>query len=188
MADYGQTDKVIVDIITLDSESCAPCQYMVEAVKRIAPEFEGIIEWREHSIKQLSAVTFMNALMVKNLPTICIDGKIAFTSQIPPRQELIAAIQKRINQKLRLRIREKKAEVLILGNSEEECAGLEESVRTGMLELGVELEVKRIIGEDQIRSYGISRSPAMLIVDYKVKSQGSTPSPEVVREWIKEVM
>jgi uroporphyrinogen decarboxylase len=188
MADYGQTDKVIVDIITLDSESCAPCQYMVEAVKRIAPEFEGIIEWREHSIKQLSAVTFMNALMVKNLPTICIDGKIAFTSQIPPRQELIAAIQKRINQKLRLRIREKKAEVLILGNTEEECAGLEDSVRTGMLELGVELQVKKITGEEQIRSYGISRSPAVLIVDYKVKSQGSFPSHEVVKEWIKEVM
>jgi len=43
MKDYGQSDKVIVDIITLDSESCAPCQYMVEAVKKIAPHFEGIV-------------------------------------------------------------------------------------------------------------------------------------------------
>ncbi|MBE9510800.1 MAG: uroporphyrinogen decarboxylase family protein, partial [Bacteroidetes bacterium] len=43
MADYGKADKVIVDIITLDSESCAPCQYMVEAVKNVAPEFEGIV-------------------------------------------------------------------------------------------------------------------------------------------------
>ena len=25
MKDYGQSDKVIVDVITLDSESCAPC-------------------------------------------------------------------------------------------------------------------------------------------------------------------
>ena len=188
MADYGQADKVIVDIITLDSESCAPCQYMVESVKNIAPEFEGIIEWREHSIKKFKAVTFMNAMMVKNLPTICIDGKIAFTSKIPPKQELIDTIQKRINKKLRMKIREKKAEVLILGETEEECATLETSVKSGMAELGVSLELKKVIGKEKIRAYGVTRSPAMLIVDYKVKIQGTTPNPEVVKEWIKEVM
>jgi hypothetical protein len=88
MKDYGQSDKVIVDVITLDSESCAPCQYMVEAVKKITPHFEGIVEWREHAIKKLEAVTFMSSLMVKNIPTICIDGKIAFVSQIPPKQDI----------------------------------------------------------------------------------------------------
>ncbi len=188
MADYGHADKVVVDIITLDSESCAPCQYMVEAVKNIAPEFDGIIEWREHSIKKFKAVTFMNAMMVKNLPTICIDGKIAFTSIIPPKQELIDVIQKRINKKLRMKIKAKKAEVLILGKTEEECAGLETSVKSGMTELGVKLEIRKIIGEEEIKAYGISRSPALLLVDYKVKTQGGSPNPEVVKEWIKEVM
>ena len=101
MKDYGQSDKVIVDIITLDSESCAPCQYMVEAVKRVAPQFEGVVEWREHAIKKMEAVTFMSSLMVKNIPTICVDGKIAFVSKIPPKGDLIAAIQKRINEKLK---------------------------------------------------------------------------------------
>ncbi|MFY9153153.1 MAG: hypothetical protein WAO52_14145 [Prolixibacteraceae bacterium] len=51
MCDYGQSDKVIVDIGTLDSESCTPCQYMVEAVKRVAPHFEGVVEWWGHPIK-----------------------------------------------------------------------------------------------------------------------------------------
>jgi len=188
MADYGQADKVIVDIITLDSESCAPCQYMVESVKNIAPEFDGIIEWREHSIKKFKAVTFMNAMMVKNLPTICIDGKIAFTSKIPPKQELIDTIQKRINQKLRMKIRQKKAEVLILGKTEEACARLESSIKSSMDELGVHLDVKKIIGEKEIRAYGISRSPAMMLVDYKIKSQGSLPNQEVIKEWVKELM
>ncbi|MEN8157579.1 MAG: uroporphyrinogen decarboxylase family protein [Bacteroidota bacterium] len=188
MADYGQSDKVIVDIITLDSESCAPCQYMVESVQNIAPEFEGIIEWREHSIKKFKAVTFMNALMVKNLPTICIDGKIAFTSKIPPKQELIETIQQRINKKLRMKIRAKRAEVLILGKTEEECSELEASVKSGMTELGVSLDLKKIVGEEEMRSYGISRSPALMVVDYKVKTQGGSPNSEVVKEWIKEVM
>lgn len=130
----------------------------------------------------------MNAMMVKNLPTICIDGKIAFTSKIPPKQELIDTIQKRINRKLKMRIREKKAEVLILGKTEEECQELEGSVKSGMTELGVKLETRKIIGEKEIQAYGISRTPALLMVDYKVKSQGGSPNPAVVKEWIKEVM
>jgi len=93
MSDYGKTDKVIVDIITLDSEACAPCQYMVEAVQNVAPHFEGIVEWREHKIKRHESVQFMTSLMVKNIPTICIDGVITFVSRIPPKEELVAAIQ-----------------------------------------------------------------------------------------------
>jgi uroporphyrinogen decarboxylase len=188
MAEYGKADKVIVDIITLDSESCAPCQYMVESVQKIAPEFEGIIEWREHSIKKFKAVTFMNALMVKNLPTICIDGKIAFTSKIPPKQELIDAIQKRINTKLRMKIRQKHAEFLIFGKTEEECLAMEERALAGMEELGVHMEVRKVVGEEALKSYGIYKTPSIMVVDYRIKSHGTEPSQDVVKEWIKEVM
>ena len=84
MSHYGRADRVIVDIITLDSEACAPCQYMVEAVQKIAPEFDGIVEWREHKIKYRESIVFMTSLLVKNVPTICIDGQITFVSRIPP--------------------------------------------------------------------------------------------------------
>jgi len=57
-----------------------------------------------------------------------------------------------------------------------------------MDELGVHLDVKKIIGEKEIRAYGISRSPAMMLVDYKIKSQGSLPNQEVIKEWVKELM
>lgn len=59
LADYGQAEKVIVDVITLDSEGCAPCQYMVEAVKSIVPLFNGLVIWREHKIKEKESVEFM---------------------------------------------------------------------------------------------------------------------------------
>src|SRR6056297_2602975 len=134
MKDYGQAEKVIVDIITLDSESCAPCQYMVEAVKRVAPHFEGVVEWREHAIKKMDAVTFMSSLMVKNIPTICIDGKIAFVSQIPPERELVAAIQKRINEKLRLKIKSKRSEILVFGDEEEQRSEIYENIRRALTE------------------------------------------------------
>jgi len=96
LPDYAREPNVIVDVITLDSSSCAPCQYMVESVKAVAPEFEGIVEWREHKIKYHESLVFMASLMVRNVPTICIDGQITFVSRIPGRDELIEAIQKRI--------------------------------------------------------------------------------------------
>jgi MtaA/CmuA family methyltransferase len=187
MNDYGQSDKVIVDIITLDSESCAPCQYMVEAVKRVAPHFEGVVEWREHAIKRMEAVTFMSSLMVKNIPTICIDGKIAFVSKIPPQNLLIQAIQQRINEKLKLKIKSKKSEILILGESAEMCAGMLEKVNQAITELGKEVTVTILTDPDQMASFGIVKGPAFVSVSYKLKSENSDPSLDVVKEWIKEL-
>ncbi|HJX72089.1 MAG TPA: uroporphyrinogen decarboxylase family protein [Bacteroidales bacterium] len=187
MKDYGNAGKVIVDIITLDSESCAPCQYMVEAVKNIAPHFEGVVEWREHAIKKMEAVTFMNSLMVKNIPTICIDGKIAFVSKIPPKNELVAAIQKRINEKLKLIITSRNAEILIIGSSEEECMPARENMSQAIKETGKNLKVRTATDEETRLSFGVTRTPAIVITEHKIKSQGEVPKVEIIREWLKEL-
>ncbi len=187
MKDYGQSDKVIVDIITLDSESCAPCQYMVEAVKKIAPHFEGIVEWREHAIKQMAGVTFMASLMVKNIPTICIDGKISFVSQIPPKNELIAAIQKRINEKIKLKILSKKGEFLVFGKDEEEIRVIKSRISTAFLQTGKNIDVQYYIGQEKLSEYGILQTPTVILKKYTMKSQGKVPSVDVITEWLKEV-
>ena len=187
MKDYGQSDKVIVDIITLDSESCAPCQYMVEAVKRVAPHFEGVVEWREHSIKKMESVSFMSSLLVKNIPTICIDGKIVFVSQIPPQSQLIDAIQKRIYEKLKLKIKSKRSEILILGETEEKCREMTRRVKRGIAELGKNTAVSLITNKDQMDLFGIRKGPAVIIVNYKLKSEVSMPSLDVIKEWLKEL-
>jgi len=187
MSDYGKAEKVIVDVITLDSEACAPCQYMVEAVKRVAPEFEGIVEWREHKIKHPDSVQFMTSLMVKNVPTICIDGKIAFVSQIPPKEELVAAIRRRIFEKLHYKIKAKKGELLVLGKTAEECAALKAGIQKAVRELGTDIPVIEITDEKRIWSYGISRTPAVVAVQYKIKAEGQQPHTVALKEWIKEL-
>lgn len=188
MSQYGLADKVIVDIITLDSEACAPCQYMVEAVKNIMPQFNEIVEWREHKIKHPDSIQFMTSLMVKNIPTICIDGKITFVSRIPPKEELIIAIQKRIFEKLRYKIRTKKGSVLILGRSKEECAQIRPIVDQAIYELGVDSPVIEVTEEKEILSYGVLHTPAIVIAHYKVKAENSIPTLPIVKEWIKETL
>lgn len=188
LAEYGQTEKVIIDIITLDSESCAPCQYMVEAIKNIAPHFEDLVEWREHSIKNLDGVTFMSSLFVKNIPTICIDGKISFVSQIPPKQDLIKAIQKRINEKMRLRIKEKHGKIVLCG-SDAEVKELGEKAKRAVLELGAQLEIETISKEKAAALYGVSQFPAWINIRNRIKSEGNTDIPiEVMKEWIKALL
>lgn len=189
MADYGATDKVVVDIITLDSEACAPCQYMVDAVRKVAPEFEGIVEWREHKIKYRESLVLMTSLMVRNVPTICIDGQITFVSRIPPRDELIAAIQKRINEKFRMKIAQKKGAIYILGPANDKSKELRERIELAILELGADVNVEQITDQDVIYSYGVApiQTPAVVTARYQIKSTRTLPEVAAIKEWIKDI-
>ncbi|MFP4381355.1 MAG: uroporphyrinogen decarboxylase family protein [Candidatus Sumerlaeia bacterium] len=188
MHEYGLTDHVIVDIITLDSEGCAPCQYMVEAVKNIAPEFDGIVKWREHKIKYKESLVFMTSLMVKNIPTICIDGQITFVSRIPARDELVRAIQDRIYEKLRMRIRRKRSTITVLGDDSEKTRKVAEQVEKAIKELGSDMVVQQESNEDEIKSFGIlpSQTPAIVITSHQLKAAGQVPELSVIKEWIKD--
>ncbi len=94
---HWQNDKVVVDIITLDSASCAPCQYMVEAVKYASVDFGDKVIVNEHKIKDIDGIRMMMALGVQNVPTTCINGKVSFISQIPRKTEIIKAIENALN-------------------------------------------------------------------------------------------
>jgi len=186
MSDYGQSDKVIIDIITLDSEACAPCQYMVEAVKAIVPEFKNLVEWHEHKVKEPDAIKMMSSLYVRNIPTICIDGQIKFVSIIPPKEELIAAIHDRIKEKFAIKIKYNTGKVLLLGDkNSEKFKLLDENIKVALKELGSSVEYKQINDELEIRKYGVFSTPAIVTEKYNIKSEGKVSEKNVVREWIK---
>ncbi|MBN1132391.1 MAG: thioredoxin family protein [Bacteroidales bacterium] len=89
---HWSEEKVVIDVVTLDSASCAPCQYMVNAVRKAVEKFGDRAVFREYSIKEKEGVRMMHTLGVMQLPTIVIDGNISFISQIPP----VAKIEERI--------------------------------------------------------------------------------------------
>jgi uroporphyrinogen decarboxylase len=187
LTDYGKADRIVVDVITLDSEACAPCQYMVEAVKAVLPHFGTLVVVREHKIKEKESVEFMMAMMVKNVPTICIDGKIKFISLIPTQEELIAAIQERINEKFNLRLRQKKNRILVLGAGCDRCLQTLENVQKARKELGSTVEVVHISNEQEIYRFGVISTPAVVVSREQVKCTGRVPSVEVIKEWLKDL-
>lgn len=97
LEDHWQEGKVIIDIITLDSASCAPCQYMVEAVNKAVSAYGDQVVVSEHKIKEVDGIRMAMALGVQNLPTTCINGKVAFISQIPPRTAIVSMVDKALN-------------------------------------------------------------------------------------------
>ena len=188
LKDYGHSEKVIIDIITLDSEGCAPCQYMVEAVKAVIPFFGDLVEWREHKIKHKESVEFMMAMMIKNIPTIAIDGQIKFVSIIPKREELIAAIQERINEKFRLYLKARHNKIIVLDKGDEKSRTVVENVKKALKELGSNAELVQVTDQTQFRNYGVASAPAVLIERRVVKSVGRVPSVDIVKEWLKDLV
>jgi uroporphyrinogen decarboxylase len=89
---YAALPHVHVDVITLDSASCAPCQYMMEAVHRAVAAVGRQVVVKEHRIATREGIAAMQKLGVKNIPAICIDGQAAFVSLIPDQRTLVARI------------------------------------------------------------------------------------------------
>jgi uroporphyrinogen decarboxylase len=94
LPDYHGARAVVLDVITLDSTSCAPCQYMMEAVEKAADAAMVKVWINEHKIKVREGIGMMVKLGVKNLPTICINGEPTFASIIPDQTPLVKAIEK----------------------------------------------------------------------------------------------
>ena len=99
--DYDALDHVVVDVITLDSATCAPCQYMMDAAERAAAEIgEGVVV-HEHKITRREGLGMFCRLDAGHVPTICIDGEPTFKSIIPDGPQLVRAITERLEAKTR---------------------------------------------------------------------------------------
>lgn len=93
LPDYAAEKQVIVDCITLDSVSCAACQYTMEAVMTAAAPLGDRIKVIEHKIKEKEGVACMMKLGATNVPTIIVDGEIKYVSILPDNAELTACFE-----------------------------------------------------------------------------------------------
>ncbi len=75
--------------------------------------------------------------------------------------------------------------VQILGTGCPKCERLAQMVETMTKELGTQAEVIKVSDINEIMSMGVMMTPALLI-DGETKSAGRLPSPNELREWLKE--
>jgi uroporphyrinogen decarboxylase len=94
MPDYAHLQRPLVEVFTLDSDSCAACGYMLGAVQRAVHEIGMPIEIVEYKFTERANVARCMKLGVKNLPSIYINGQLKYSSIIPSNDELLAELKK----------------------------------------------------------------------------------------------
>ena len=93
LPDYAHLEKPLVEVFTLDSATCAACTYMMGAANVAKEAFGDQIDMVEYKFTQKENIARCKKMGVKNLPAIYINGELKFSSIIPSREELDAAIR-----------------------------------------------------------------------------------------------
>lgn len=98
MPDYKSLDHVLVEVVTIDSKTCAACGYMMKAATDAAEGLGDMVKVVERSMMYPENLSFMNEIGLKNAPSIVINGEIKHISLIPTvedlREEIKAAYSK----------------------------------------------------------------------------------------------
>jgi len=94
LPDYDHLDKPLIEVFTIDSDTCAACGYMVGAARRAGHFLAGKVEVVEHKLTQIENVARVKKMGIQHLPAILINGKLKFSSIIPTNQELVSEIEK----------------------------------------------------------------------------------------------
>lgn len=92
LPDYENLKKPLVEVFTLDSATCAACTYMMGAANEAKKNYGDKIDMVEYKFTEKENIARCMKMGIKNLPSIYINGKLAFSSIIPSREELEKAI------------------------------------------------------------------------------------------------
>ncbi|MBQ4061828.1 MAG: thioredoxin family protein [Christensenellaceae bacterium] len=94
LPDYDALTKPFVEAFTLDPATCAACTYMVAASDEAKAVFGDAIDYKVYKYTIKEDIARTKKMGVPNLPSLYINGKLAFQSIIPSKEELEAAIRK----------------------------------------------------------------------------------------------
>ncbi len=97
LPDYAHLERPLVEVFTLDSNSCAACGYMLVATQRAVTELAGQVDMVEYKATVPENIARMKAMGIANLPCIMINGELAFSSLIPSNRELLALLKAAID-------------------------------------------------------------------------------------------
>ena len=93
LPDYAALKKPLIEVFTLDSATCAACQYMWASASDAARHFGDRIDVIEYKYTTPENIARVRTMGVKQLPSIYINGKLKYSSIIPNQDELFQEIE-----------------------------------------------------------------------------------------------
>lgn len=94
--DYRNLHKPLIEVFTIDSDTCAACGYMAESVREMKKVLGDTIETVEYKFIEKENIARAKILGIKHLPCILINGELKFSSIIPSQEEFKKAITEKM--------------------------------------------------------------------------------------------
>lgn len=92
LPDYEHLERPLIEAFTLDAATCAACTYMVKAALLAKEEFGDKVDVMEYKYTIKEDIARTKKMGVEHLPSLYINGELKWSSIIPSREELLAAV------------------------------------------------------------------------------------------------
>lgn len=93
LPDYTRLPRPLVEVFTIDSDTCAACTYMFQSVMDAKDKYGDGIDVVEYKASaSLENIARARRMGIKQLPCIFINGQLKFSSIIPNREALDAEL------------------------------------------------------------------------------------------------
>jgi len=94
LPDYDNLQRPLIEVFTIDSDTCAACTYMFQSALDAKKKFgEGIDVVEYKTSASIENIVQAEKMSVTQLPSIYINGKLKFSSIIPSREALNKEIE-----------------------------------------------------------------------------------------------
>jgi uroporphyrinogen decarboxylase len=91
--DYTALERPMIEVFTIDSDTCAACTYMFRSAMDAKRTYGDGLDVVEYKATKLENIVRGKRMGIKQLPSIYINGKLAFESIIPGPKALNEAIE-----------------------------------------------------------------------------------------------
>ncbi|HOE17133.1 MAG TPA: uroporphyrinogen decarboxylase family protein [Syntrophorhabdaceae bacterium] len=92
--DYEHLERPLIEVFTLDSDTCAACTYMLKAAQRVVKEMAGQVDMVEYKFTKSENVARVVKMGITKLPSILINGELKYSSIIPNNEEFIVEVKR----------------------------------------------------------------------------------------------
>ena len=94
LPNYTSLSKPLIEVFTLDPETCAACTYMWRASQRIKEILGDKVDLVLYKITELETIARVKKMGIEKIPAIYINGDLKFSSIIPGQAEYLEEVNK----------------------------------------------------------------------------------------------
>lgn len=92
--DYAALQKPLIEVFTLDPDTCATCSYIWLAAKRVKETLGEQVDLQLYRLTELESIARVKKMGVAKIPSIYINGELKYSSIISGQSEFMEEIEK----------------------------------------------------------------------------------------------